>query len=133
MPKTDTLPRHQLEALYKTYSADKLTGNTIRGAYPLGGKLFVCIGGLFGRNDSMEVHADELIPLEWWSGETATYDMVCDRADREDGWRGGRFYQGVVVSHKGKKYVLAGREVWFSQEAGTTYTATTQRSLFDFN
>lgn len=132
MRKNDTLPRQQLEALNKTYSADKLTENRIRGALTIRGKLFVCTGGILGHK-SMELHADELIPLERWNDMTVNYNMLCARADMEVGWRGGRFYQGVVVSYKGKKYVLAGREVTFTQEAGTILTATTQRSLFDFN
>lgn len=133
MRKHDTLPRKQLEALHKTYSADRLTENRIRGALDIRGRLFVCTGGLHSGGKVLEVHADELVPLERWSDLTATYNMLCARADTEDGWRGGRFYQGIVVSCKGRKYVLAGREVEFTQEVGTTLTATTQRSLFDFN
>lgn len=131
MRRTETLPRPQLEALHKTYSAASLTENQIRGAYPCRGKLYVCTGGMFSKGGIAKLNADELIPLERWTGETVKYDMLGARADMEDGWRGGRFYQGVVVCHKGKKYVLAGREVDFTPEIGTTFTATKQLSLFD--
>lgn len=132
MRQTETLPRPQLEAMHKTYSADRLTENKIRGAYRVRGKLYVCTGGCFGPNNRMEINADELIPLSLWTDETATYAMACARADSEDGWRGvGKFYQGIVVSNGGQKFVLAGREVRFTQAIGTTCTATKQRSLFD--
>lgn len=131
MRKTETLPRPQLEALYKTCSAAALSENQIRGVYPLRGKLYVCTGGMFSKEGIAMLNADELILLEHWTAETVEYGMLAGRADMEDGWRGGRFYQGVVVSHKGKKYVLAGREVKFTPEIGTTITATKQLSLFD--
>lgn len=132
MRKNDTLPMPQLRALDKTYSADRLMENRIRGALEIRGKLFVCTGGCY-HNGIRYLNADELVPLDQWTGDTITYNMAGARADMEDGWRGGRFYQGITISHKGKKFVLAGREVEFTPEIGTISTATTQRSLFDFS
>lgn len=132
MQQNQTLHRQQLEALAKTYSADTLTNNRIRGAKDIRGTLFVCTGTAFcSEHGHGRVQADELVPLERWQGETITYAIASVRVDNTRR-SAGSFYEGLAVSFKGRKYVLTGRKVTFTPEAGTSVKVPVQKSLLDF-
>jgi hypothetical protein len=98
----------------ESYSADRIAeGQPIREPFVWGGNLWVCVS-ISGKGLTIsgkhEMKCYRLLPPEMFRGEPTTYGA---RSNREEDAEAAKndpqgFYNGVAVSFKGKRYIMAG-------------------------
>ena len=92
-----------------SYSADRIgMGQPIRKPFRYGGDLWVCVGtSLSG------AEAYRLVHPSVYGGTARSYHDRCRDGDRARGDQAG-FYDGIIVRHAGREFVMAGPPVMFA-------------------